>query len=177
MKSLSVVEVVAAVLVGLGLSLSHASAAEPNPQYELGDIKVVAASADEAKRETVSLPLALDYLEQGTQVWNGQRKCVTCHTNGIYMTVRPALSDKLGKPTESVRQFFVETLGQLEGLEMEKLLQSTRPAQVIYTAAGLAEWDKHVTKQLSPETERALALMFSLQRETGTWGKIGRAHV
>ena len=172
MKPLSAFAIFTALSVGVSLGLSHASAAEPNPQYELGDIKIVAATADEAKRETVSLPLALDYLEQGTQVWNGQRKCVTCHTNGIYMTVRPALSDKLGKPTESVRQFFVETLGQLAAMEQEKLLQATRPAQVIYTAAGLAEWDKHVTKQLSPETERALALMFSLQRETGTWGTL-----
>ena len=127
MKQFFAFEVFTGLFVGLGFSLSHASAAEPNPQYELRDIKVAAASADEAKRESVSLPLALDYLEKGTQVWNGQRKCVTCHTNGIYMTVRPALSDKLGKPTESARQFFVETLGQLEGLEPEKLLQATRP--------------------------------------------------
>ena len=148
------------------------SAAEPNPQYELGSIKVSAATSDEAKVEQVSLSLALDYLEHGTQVWNGQRKCVTCHTNGIYMTIRPALTEKLGKPTESVRQFFVDTLKQLEGMEADTLKQSTRPAQVIYIAAGLAEWDKHVTKQLSPETERALALMFSIQKENGTWGTL-----
>jgi squalene-hopene/tetraprenyl-beta-curcumene cyclase len=147
-------------------------AAEPTPQYELGGKKIPAASADEAKLEQVSLPLALDYLEHGTQVWNTQRKCVTCHTNGIYMTIRPALSDKLGPPTESVRQFFVENLATLEALEPDKLKQSTRPAQVIYTAAGLAEWDKHVTKQLSPETNRALNLTFSIQKESGTWGTL-----
>ena len=66
MKPLSAVEVFTALSVGLCFGLSHASAAEPNPQYELGDIKIAAATADEAKREMVSLPLALDYLEQGT---------------------------------------------------------------------------------------------------------------
>ncbi len=171
MKLISAIDITIAVVAGLGLSHSVA-AAEPNPQYELGDIKIVAATADESKRETVSIPLALDYLEKGTHVWNGQRKCVTCHTNGIYMTIRPALSDRLGKPTESVREFFVDALKQLEGMEREKQLQSTRPAQIIYTAAGLAEWDKHVAKRLSPETERALALMFATQRETGTWGTL-----
>lgn len=146
--------------------------AEPNPQYVFGEIKIPPATADEEKLPQVSVPLALNYLEHGAQAWNTQRKCVTCHTNGIYMTVRPALSDKLGKPTESVRQFFVDTLAQLEKVEIDKLKQSTRPAQVIYTAAGLAEWDKHVSRELSPETDRALKLMFSIQNPNGTWGTL-----
>jgi squalene-hopene/tetraprenyl-beta-curcumene cyclase len=164
--SLSLAGLLTAVTVKSGY------AADPNPQYEVGSIKIPAATADEPKLEKMSLPLALDYLEHGAQSWNTQRKCVTCHTNGIYMTIRPSLSDKLGKPTESIRQFFVDTLGQLESLESEKLGQGTRPAQAIYTAAGLAEWDAHVAKQLSPETERALKLMFSAQKETGTWGTL-----
>ena len=147
-------------------------AAEPKPQYELGDLKVPGATADEPKLEQLSIAKALDYLEHGAQAWNTQRKCVTCHTNGIYMTIRPALTDKLGKPSDSTRQFFVETLKQLEGMEIDTLKQSTRPAQVIYTAAGLAEWDKHVSKQLSPETDRALALMLNIQNDNGTWGTL-----
>lgn len=154
------------------VSIWTASAAEPNPQYEVGSIKIPAATADEPKLDKVSLPLALEYLEHGAQAWNTQRKCVTCHTNGIYMTIRPALSHKLGKPSESIRDFFVEQLGQLEKIEVDKLKQSTRPAQVIYTAAGLAEWDKHVGRKLSAETDRALRLMFSIQKSNGTWGTL-----
>ncbi|MEI8379301.1 MAG: hypothetical protein WCJ09_04175 [Planctomycetota bacterium] len=160
-----------AVSICLGSPL-FLHAAEPNPQYEVGSIKIPGATADEAKLEKISIPLALDYLEHGSQAWNTQRKCVTCHTNGIYMTIRPALSEKLGKPSETNRQFFVDALKQLEGTEVDKLKQSTRPAQVIYTAAGLAEWDKHVTHQLSPETERALTLMLSIQNNQGTWGTL-----
>ena len=88
------------------------------------------------------------------------------------MTIRPALSEKLGKPSDANRQFFVDALKQLEGIEIDKLKQSTRPAQVIYAAAGLAEWDKHVTRQLSPETDKALNLMFSIQNNQGTWGTL-----
>jgi squalene-hopene/tetraprenyl-beta-curcumene cyclase len=172
MKWRSSIAIAVTILIVIGFNGLPVSAADPSPQYELGDFTIPAATAEEPKRDSVSVPLALDYLEKGTQAWNGQKKCVTCHTNGIYMTIRPALSDTFGKPTESVRQFFVETLDRLEGLELKKLLQATQPAQVIYTAAGLAEWDKHVTKQLSPETERALTLMFSIQRESGTWGTL-----
>lgn len=159
-------------LLSQSLDSGAARAAEPASQYQFGDVKVPAATADEPLRETVSLPLALDYLEHGVLGWNTQRKCVTCHTNGIYMTIRPALSEKLGKPNESVRQFFVDNLKQLEGMDPAVLRQSTRPAQVIYTAAGLAEWDRWVTKQLSPETDRVLRLMLSIQDEKGTWGSL-----
>lgn len=145
---------------------------DPKPQYEIGSVKIAAASADEPKLDQISVPLALDYLEHGAQAWNTQRKCVTCHTNGIYMTVRPALTEKLGKPNEANRDFFVETLKQLETMEPEKLKQSTRPAQVIYLAAGLAEWDKYVTKATSPEADRALRLMLGIQTEAGTWGTL-----
>lgn len=161
------------VLVALaGLSFFAEVTLAADPQYEIGAVKIPPAKADEPKLEQLSVPLALDYLEHGAQAWNTKRKCVTCHTNGIYMTIRPALSDKLGKPTESNRQFFVDVLNQLEKEDVDALKQSTKPAQVIYTAAGLAEWDKHVTRQLSPETERALKLMFSIQKETGTWGTL-----
>ncbi len=150
---------------------SRSFAAEPF-QYDFGDIQIPAATGDEPLRESVSTSLAVDYLERGSLAWNGQRKCVSCHTNGTYMTVRPALSPTLGKPVETTRQFFVETLAALQKEERRKLKQGTRPAQVIYLAVGLAEWDTHVSGTLSPETEQALALMFDLQNEPGTWGAL-----
>ena len=36
------------------------------------------------------------------------------------------------------------------------------PAEIIYTAAGLAEWDRHVTGKLSKETGAALELMLRI---------------
>lgn len=153
------------------LSISPLSAADPL-QYDFEDLRVPAPSADEPLRDAVSTTLAVDYLEQGSRAWSGQRKCISCHTNGSYMTVRPALVPSLGKPPESTRQFFVETLESLSQEERRKLKQGTRPAQVIYLAAGLAEWDAHVVGSLSPETEQALTLMFELQTERGTWGTL-----
>jgi squalene-hopene/tetraprenyl-beta-curcumene cyclase len=115
---------------------------------------------------------ALDYLEHGALAWNGSRKCVTCHTNGTYMVIRPALSARVGAPNAEMRRHFVASLDQFAQKKPEEQQESVAPAQAIYMAAGLAEWDVHVNKALSPETERALALMFSLQRESGTWGSL-----
>lgn len=163
---------VASLFVSTACLTTFVNAQEDRPQYEFGDIKIGKASADEPKREHVSVPLALEHLEQGTVAWNGQRKCITCHTNGTYMIVRPALSAKLGKPSEATREFFLTTLKSFVTEDRAALKKSTRPAQVIYLAAGLAEWDAHVSKQLAPETEQALSLMFEIQNEDGTWGSL-----
>ncbi len=151
---------------------SAAFAQDDKPQYEFGEIKVPKATGDESKREQLSVPLALEYLENGAQAWNTQRKCITCHTNGTYMIVRPALSAKLGKPSEATREFFLSKLKTFLETDRAKLMPETNPAQVIYLAAGLAEWDAHVTKRLSPETDQALSLMFEIQRENGSWGSL-----
>ncbi|MGZ0163605.1 MAG: hypothetical protein ACKVII_06800 [Planctomycetales bacterium] len=140
----------------------------PN-QYEAGDIKVVAARADEPVIN-LSVEKASQHLDHGAVAWSKQKKCVSCHTNGTYLFIRPALTATLGAPLEETRTFFVDQLEALSKLGARKMRRSgTRPAQVIYIAAGLAEWDAHVSKKLSPETDKALRLTFELQNKEGTW--------
>jgi len=156
-------------MIGLAVARSEGP---PRPQYEADGINVPAARAHEVKRSEVSVRLAAEYLEQGTLAWNAKRNCVTCHTNGTYMVVRPALTPQLGRPNDEVREFFVKVLKQKLATDRDKLLESTVPGQVIYVAAGLAEWDAHVSQQLSPETDQALRLMFDIQLDSGTWGAL-----
>lgn len=153
-------------------SIPLLAADAPKPQYQHGDIVIPAFQADEPKRATISIPLAEDYLRKGAQAWAGARGCVACHTTGIYMVTRPALTPQLGKPIEEMRRFFVDELKENLAAKPEDLRKSIRPAQVIYTAAGLAEWDAHVAGKLSPETAQALAQMLELQLDTGTWGTL-----
>jgi squalene-hopene/tetraprenyl-beta-curcumene cyclase len=160
------------ILASAAASGEEAKKAENPPQYQFEGIAVPAASADEPKAERVSVRKALDYLEQGVLAWNGSRKCVTCHTNGTYMVIRPSLSARVGAPNPEMRKHFVASLEQFAQKNAEDQQANVAPAQAIYMAAGLAEWDVHVTKALSPETERALALVFSVQRESGTWGSV-----
>lgn len=158
-------------LLFASLMSSSPSQAEDH-QYQFEKISIPKASADEKTRSEVSLQAAAEYLENGSLAWNGQRKCVSCHTNGTYMTIRPALTKSLGAPGESTRAFFLEQLAKLSAEPNEKLRESTRPAQVIYIAAGLAEWDAAITGKLSEETDKALQLMFAIQETSGTWGSL-----
>ena len=163
-----------AVVVAAGLVASAAGPARAadGVQYRFGAIAVPAASADEPRRDAVSLAMAREHVEQGTVAWSGERRCISCHTNGTYMIDRPALAAALGPPPEDTLRFFHEQLAELSGQDREALRKSTKPAQVIYLAAGLASWDRHVRGSRSPETDAALALMLSIQEETGTWGTL-----
>jgi hypothetical protein len=159
-------------LTALLLISQSATTIADDYQYKFEQILISRATAEEPKRDAVSVDLAKTYLEHGSLAWSGERKCVSCHTNGTYMVTRPALSASLGQPPEDTRQFFLTTLSKLQEEKLDRLKQSTRPAQIIYIAAGLSEWDAHVTKQLSPETEKSLELMFAIQNENGTWGSL-----
>ncbi|HEX4132529.1 MAG TPA: prenyltransferase/squalene oxidase repeat-containing protein [Pirellulales bacterium] len=161
------------LMAGLRRLLASAvadSSAERTPQYQFEQITIAGASADEPIAKGLSIDKAVAYLDHGATAWSGSRKCVSCHTNGVYLTVRPALTPKLGAPDPAMREFFVDVLKQKQELPVDKLKKATLPEQVIYLAAGLAEWDRHVTKSLSPETEAALRLMLAVQRDDGTWG-------
>ena len=161
-----------AFFAAFGLAVFSVSLKAEEYQYKFEQITIPKASAEEPKRTDVSVELAQKYLEDGSVAWSGERKCVCCHTNGTYMVTRPALSLSLGRPPEDTRQFFLTALADLQNEQRDRLKQAIRPAQVIYIAAGLAEWDAHVSGTLSADTEKALQLMFEIQNDNGTWGSL-----
>lgn len=154
------------VIVGANSALAD-DAGEKEPQYESESILIPAASADEPKRAEFSAELADRYLTDGALAWTREQQCVTCHTNGSYLAVRGALTDKLGPPPTELRTFFVEQARKLEG--SDKVRSGATGMVTTYIALGLAEWDAHVTKTRSPETDQALRVMLSAQLEDGSW--------
>src|ERR1700691_4760709 len=102
------------------------------PQYSYEDIHVPKAYADEPKRDHFSLTEASHYLDQGAKAWSGARKCVSCHTTGTYMLVRPELTKQLGPPSPGMRDQFVDALKDLAAMKPDEIQKSTRPGQVIY---------------------------------------------
>ena len=157
-------------LIGALLSpVAEAADPEGKSQYAFEEIEIPGASADEPIREAFSLQAALAYVEHGAEAWTKKKNCVSCHTNGSYLLTRPALTKIAGAPADEIRRFFVEELKELEKEDREKLKKGITPTQIAYIAAGLAEWDEHVTKRRSPETDAALRLMFAVQAADGSF--------
>ena len=162
--------------VGMGLTVFSglpwmAEGAEAlEHQYEFGPIRIPRAHADEPVRHEFSLELASQYIEQGAAAWTRGRRCVTCHTNGTYLALRPSLSGPLGKPSQEVRDLFVKLLrGGIRQLGESRDLGDSH---LIYIVRGLAEWDAHVSGQLSADTSLALKQLFERQLPTGAWKPI-----
>ena len=156
----------------LSLAGTASSFAQEDYQYKFEEIVIPPASAGEPLLATFSAKKAIDYLDRGSAAWTGEKGCVACHTNGTYSVIRPALSAHFGSPPEESRAFLLKYFEEIKSLEREELLKGVRPAQAIYVSAGLAEWDAHVTKSLSRETQEAFRFVFELQQENGTWGSV-----
>ena len=97
------------------------------------------------------------------------RGCVSCHTTGWYGILRPQLARSLVSPMQPSGPFSNSVFKRGFTEDPEELEQGVNPAEVVHLAASLASWDAYVDQRLSPETEQALQLMFSLQRDDGAW--------
>lgn len=147
----------------------------PEPQYELEEtgISIPAASENEPLLKKFSLKKAVSYIDGGAKAWTENNSCISCHTNGSYMQMRPALSELLGNTDDAYRKFYVSELKDYQEMDDKELRTvGANAATVVYMAAGLAEWDAHQTKKLSPETDRALRFMFSITLENGVWNSV-----
>ena len=138
-------------------------AAKPKPtfQYQSAGIEVPAATADEPKVAVFgpdTILAARKYLDDGANHWVREKNCVACHSTGVYMAERPALTSLLGKPSEEVLAQFIKSMPAAVG---EPVLRDGSKyygasIQTVWRSSGLAAWDKHVTGTLSEHTDKAL---------------------
>lgn len=143
----------------------RAQEARRAPQYRFGNSSIPGATENEPLAAEFSSDAARNYLEVGVSLWSRQKKCVSCHTHGIYLITRPALSSYWGKPPEELRRFVVAE--SREAMEGNKTNGST-PAQLAYIARGLAEWDAHIGGVTSVETDTILRCLLRLQSADGS---------
>ena len=100
------------------------------PQYESGDIKIVAARADEPMRESFSLTAAKEYLAQSSQAWTEKRNCVSCHTNGTFMQLAPTLGPMFKEQVEQHRKFFVLESSKFKRAPATAIRSGLKPTQL-----------------------------------------------
>ncbi|MEM7561155.1 MAG: hypothetical protein AAF394_18685, partial [Planctomycetota bacterium] len=156
-------------------------------QYESDGIKIPVPTVDEARVEQfdgASVTLSVNYLQQGALAWVRERGCVNCHTTGPYMTEVPGLKKWLGEPLEEVHANFVidipKEIKTIKEVERKGHRYYPRSYYAVWRSAGLAEWDKHVTGELSGATKCSLEDMFERQSANGsfvTYGEVEVPHI
>ncbi len=163
-----------------------AEPAKPKPalQYESGDIRISLPTADEPRVQAFgpgSIQAATRYLEQGATAWVREKSCVNCHTTGPYLSERPALIPQLGAASAEIFADFVQFVPE----EVKPVQTTEKNGHRYYPAAftsvwrslGLAEWDKHVTGQVSEATDRSLRDMFERQSASGAFVSHGEVEI
>ena len=152
-----------------------ASAPRPKPefQYQSAGIEIPAATAEEpfvAAFGPESIDAARRYLDDGATAWVRERKCVACHSTGVYLVERPSLTAWLGPPSDEVRNQFIASLPDRIGNPQERHGKQFYGAaiQAVWRSGGLAAWDRHVTGTLAPETDRALRQTLACLADDGS---------
>ncbi len=142
-------------------SLTAVDKGRPAFQYESDGIRVPSATADEPKVKLfgpASVLAARKYLDDGALHWVREKSCVACHSTGVYLAERPALTKLLGPPSEEVLKDFIETVPTKNG--KPRLVRGVKyfggSIQSVWRSLGLANWDRHVTGKLSDHTDKSL---------------------
>jgi squalene-hopene/tetraprenyl-beta-curcumene cyclase len=142
-----------ALMFAAGTALG-ADPKKPAFQYKSDGIEVPAATADEAKVKAFgpdTVKAAAKYLDDGSHYWVREKTCLACHSTGVYMVERSALTKYLGKPSEEVHKDFIKSVPNEPGKP-----GAGNAATSVWRSSGLASWDRHVEGKLSEHTERSL---------------------
>ncbi len=157
---------------------------KPPFQYQLDEVRVSIPTANEPRVKAFgpeSVLAAARYLEVGALSWARGRSCVNCHTTGPYLTEYTAWSRQFGKPSDEVRASFVKAVPRsIRAVkEADKNGHKYYPGAFssVWRSAGLAEWDRHITGELSEATDRSLRDMFARQSENGAFVSHGEVEI
>ena len=155
---------------------SHAAEPKPKPefQYKSAGIEVPAATADEPRVKAFgpdTIQAAAKYLDDGAHHWVREKSCIACHSTGVYMVERSALTQWLGKPSDEVLADFIDEVPK-EGGKAD-----ASPIKSVWRSSGLASWDKHVAGKLSEHTDRSLRLTLTLLSENGSFRTIKQVEI
>jgi squalene-hopene/tetraprenyl-beta-curcumene cyclase len=157
-------------LMALPAMALAADSKKPAFQYKSAGIEVPAATPDEPKVKAYgpdTVRAAAKYLDDGALYWVREKSCLACHSTGVYMVERSALTKQLGKPSEEVLRDFIKSVPEAPGKPGDG-----GAANSIWRSLGLASWDKHVEGKLSAHTERSLRHTVMILPDDAMYGTI-----
>jgi hypothetical protein len=117
--------------------------------------------ADEPFRKDFSVPAAVGFLDAAALSWHKERKCFACHSDYMYLTVRPLVSART--PVHQELRAALEHLAEHPRVKPGKI----GVTEAVMVATVLASNDAITSGKLHPTTRKALDRMWTLQRDDG----------
>ncbi len=116
---------------------------------------------DEPIAAAFSAARAKHFLDSSAVAWQKTHKCMTCHTNYLYLMAQPSFGgdDEAHRTVRKYAEELVEQRWEKEGPRWD--------AEIVMTALVLAADDAHNSGQLHPLTRRALDRVWTVQHEDG----------
>ena len=124
---------------------------------------------DDAVAESFSVERAANFIDGVAVSWGNRYGCVTCHTNGFYLTLPASVfGDRPGyrKAREQARAFMSSWPSVEDANHDDTFLEDT---YVVATSAFLAISELQTGGELSVETMAGLDRAWSLQEPEGHW--------
>lgn len=150
------------ILIGLTLPLTQPLYAQDK------DVAFHRNLADEAVAENFSADRAIGFIEDSVARWQVNRKCVTCHTNGLHL-----VTASLATPSSKV---FLESREFARGYVTGYLSGESKPRGqhgaiegIVATTCFLAISEMATSDELHPDTAAALDHIWEKQSPSGAW--------
>ena len=151
------------------VNLGYAAKPAPIEDVALDDVAPPPAiSADEPLADAFSYNLAIEYLDNAALDWQQRMRCVTCHTNGLFLASRAEIAPH-GTANRLAREFTREYLKRYV-IDKERPRGARGAIEGIVSATALlAISDVKTTGKLDPITRKAFDYVWTQQNEQGCW--------
>jgi len=140
-------------------------AAEPPITLNDVELGLPEIRTDEPHAAEFSIRKAAEYLDRSALNWQKTKKCATCHTNLFYMAARPAMNSILPNSGE-VRRLY-EDYRKVRWAKRNPT--ENEGFYLVVVGTGLTLNDIQTTGELSDVSREVLDLMWTVQREDGSW--------
>lgn len=130
--------------------------------------KSLANRADEPVADAFSLKRAIAFMDDAAQMWNTKQRCVTCHTNGLYLIARAERSTR-ARTYRETRKLAAAYLDDYVVEGKPRSGQRGAVEGIVTAASALAVSDMATHGRLSASTRKALDHIWERQDPDGSW--------
>lgn len=123
--------------------------------------------ASEAIIKEFNYQKAVRFTDNAAMAWQNSRKCVTCHTNGLYLVTRPAAGTN--SPAYKAARLFTQDYLRKNIDPSSKPKKKRGIEGIVASTAFLAISDIKTNQKLGEVTKQALDYAWSKQDKSGAW--------